>query len=101
MTDAASTIPYGDRILDAAIDLATERGWPTGIIRDEVAARAGVATGTVNWCFGTIDKLRDQVMTTAIERQLTGIIAQGLAAGSIIARGAPDALKRAALDSLT
>lgn len=97
MTDTAS---YRERILQSAIELATKRGWPAGIIRDEVAARAGVATGTVNWCFGTIDKLRDQVMTTAVERQLTGIIAQGLAAGSTIARGAPDAVKRAALDTL-
>lgn len=87
------------RILEAAVSLAGERGYQH-ITRSDVATRAGVATGSVNNAYGTMDKLRDAVMETAVARGICAIVAQGLAAGHPVARGAPQDLKDSALASL-
>lgn len=87
------------RILDAAVTLAGERGYEK-ITRDDVAAAAGVATGSVNNAYGTMGELRDAVMAAAVERQLASIVAQGLAARHPAALAAPPALKDSALRSL-
>jgi len=106
MIDAAVTMRYAngmtyrDAILSAAMDLARKDGWPNGITRDKVAAVAGVGTGTVNWVFGTVGKLRDEVMRNAIDREEWEIVAQGLANGSDVAKSAPREIQVKALASL-
>jgi AcrR family transcriptional regulator len=87
------------RILDAAVELAAERGYER-ITRSDVAARAGVAAGSVNNAFGDMDGLRAAVMRAAVERSNATIVGQGLAASNAIARAAPDALKQSALAAL-
>lgn len=84
-----------DTILAAAIAIAERDGWGA-ITRDGVAKAAGVADGSVNHAFGTVEGLRDAVMTAAVERRIVSIVATGLVAGHSAARDAPDDLKREA-----
>lgn len=86
-------------ILEAGVALATERGF-RNFSRSDVADRAGVAAGSVNNAFTTMDGLHDRIMEVAVERQLTSIIAGGLAVGHPVARAAPQNLKDSALASL-
>lgn len=86
-------------VLEAAVALASERGF-RNYSRSEVARRAGVADGGINWAFGTMDGLHDAVMRTAVERELLAIVAQGLALQHPAACAAPPDLKASALASL-
>lgn len=87
------------RILDAALALAGERGYKN-VTRDDVAAVAGVATGSVNNAYGTMAALRDAIMAEAVSQKLLAIVAQGLADAHPAARSAPPELKQSALASL-
>jgi AcrR family transcriptional regulator len=87
------------RVLEAALEIAKERGYAS-LTRDGIAERAGVASGSVNNAYGTMEKLRDAVMAEAVRRELTAIVAAGLAVGHPAARAAPDGLKNLALASL-
>lgn len=87
------------RILDSALELAELRGY-RAITREQVAERAGVATGSVNNAYGNMEGLRDAVMAAAVERRVPGVVAQGLADGHPAARAAPQDLKDSALASL-
>ncbi len=87
------------RILEAAVDLAGQRGF-RNFSRDDVAEAAGVSAGLVNHAFGTMDALHDEVMAQAVKRRLEGIVAQGLALAHPAAVAAPPDLKQAAVASL-
>lgn len=83
------------RILDAALEEAKEQGYQW-ITRDRVAARAGVAAGSVNAAFGKTVELKRAVMRVAVERGVLEIVAQGLAEGSAIAQAATPEIKQQA-----
>lgn len=83
-------------ILEAAVALATERGFRK-FNRNDVAARAGVAAGSVNNAFTTMDALHDAVMAQAVQRERLDIVAAGLAERHPTACAAPPALKDSAL----
>lgn len=87
------------RILEAGAQLAAERGYQH-VTRSEVAARAGVAVGSVNNAYGTMDGLRDAIMRYAVEKHHGGIVAQGLAAKHPVALDAPPWLREQAAASL-
>lgn len=94
------------RVLEAAIALASERGFRQ-FSRHDVAERAGVAAGSVNNAYGTMEALHDAVMTEAVSRAqmgktaagrgTLGIIAAGLFARHPAACGAPQTLRDLAL----
>lgn len=86
-------------VLDAAIALA-ERTGMQAVTRPRVAAESGLSVGTVSNAFGTMDALRDAVLSAAVERELVAIVAQGLAARHPIALNAPPALRQRALETL-
>lgn len=88
-----------DSTLAAAIAIANETGWRS-ITRDAVAERAGVATGTVNYIWGTVERLRAAVMRHAVAAGDLTILAQGLADGHADAQEAPIELRRAALERM-
>ena len=88
-----------DNILEVAYVMAQRDGFGT-LTRDGVAAEAGVAMGSVNHHYGTMDALRDAVMRMAIEREDLPVIAQGIAAGHPIAQGAPLNVRTKALATL-
>jgi AcrR family transcriptional regulator len=81
-----------DRILTAAVELAKGIGYQW-ITRDQVAEAAGVSAGTVNNAFGGMIELKRAVLRHAVEIGLVEIVAQGLADGHEIARGAPADLR--------
>lgn len=86
-------------ILEAAYQLAQLDGW-TNFKRDDVAEKAGVATGSVSHHFRTMDGLRDAVMRKAIQTECLSIVADGLAARNKYAQSAPEGLKRQSLETL-
>lgn len=88
------------RVLDGALAVAISLGF-RAVTREAVAAAAGVSAGTVNHAFGTMDRLREEVMRQAVAREIPEIVAAGLAEGSPIARDAPAALKARATQILT
>lgn len=87
------------RILGAAVELAAAGSYQH-ITREQVAERAGVATGSVNNAYGTMAALRDAVVAEAVAAEHLGIVGQALAAGHPAARAAPPGLKDSALRSL-
>ena len=79
-------------LLDAAIRIAQDINY-CEITREQLAAAAGCATGTVSHIFGSMVDFRSELMHEAVSRQSPFIIAQGLCHKCPIARNAPDALK--------
>ncbi len=88
-----------DKILDAAFTLAVEGGYRS-IRRDMIAERAGVAGGTVNLHFLTMDNLKAAIMKRAIESEQLDILAAGMAESDPTAMKAPKALRVRALQTL-
>lgn len=86
-------------IIESAILLSKIHGY-NKVTRDQIADHAGVATGTINSHFGTMLKLRRDIMRAAIAGQVLEIIAQGLSHNDPHAKKAPPGLKRKAIESL-
>lgn len=86
-------------ILQAGVALAGEKGFRK-FSRGDVAARAGVAAGSVNNAYGTMDALHDAIMEQAVLQGLVDIVAGGLAERHPVAIAAPQPLKDSALASL-
>lgn len=86
-------------ILVAAYRVAERDGWD-GITREKVATIAGCALGSIPYYFNNMGELKDEVMRRAVQLGNITIVAAGLAAGNKYAKGAPEALKREALNTL-
>lgn len=86
-------------IIAAALRLAADKGYQT-LTRDDVAAEAGVAAGSVNHEFGTVDNMRDAVIDAAVEERNLVVVAQAIVAGHPAARDAPADLKKEAIETL-
>jgi len=102
------SIPQPDHIrkttiLAAAVKLSEEFGI-SEISREKIAALAECSTGLVNMHFGTMLNLRRAIVGEAVRRKNLNIIAQALVAPDVktrnLARRAPEALRRAALEAL-
>lgn len=81
-----------EQILDTAIDMARGIGYHK-LTRDSLAGRVGVSMGLINRYFGTMLKLRRDIMRAAVKREIPEIIAQGLVNGDKHARKASQRLK--------
>jgi len=88
-----------ERILDVAYGMALTDGF-NSLTRDGVASKAGVAMGTVNHNFGTMDDLRNEIVRRAIDEKELSILAQALAQRNTVALTATKALQLEALTSL-
>jgi AcrR family transcriptional regulator len=88
-----------EHILDAAYSIATEHDW-NALTREAVAALAGIATGSVNVAWGTMDNLRSAVMKRAVEQSHLPTIVIGLVQNYPEAHAAPRDLQAKALASL-
>jgi AcrR family transcriptional regulator len=86
-------------ILSAAVSLARRKGLRK-ITRLTVSEDAGIATGTVNYHFDTMAKLRDAVVAVAIDKQILPIIAEAITSKHRLAKTASAALRSKALQSL-
>lgn len=105
MLDATVSTTYpeamtpSDRILTAAVEIAATRGWRS-LTRDAVAGATGLAQGTINLRWGTVDRLRAAVMRDAVARGLLDVVAAGLGEQHPDALAAPLEMRRAALERL-
>lgn len=88
-----------EHILNTAYDMAIRDGF-YNITRDGVAAEAGVAMGSVNHHYGTMDTLRDEVIRRAVDENQLGILAQALMRGNPIAMTVSKKLQVEALTSI-
>jgi AcrR family transcriptional regulator len=88
-----------DKILDAAFTLAVECGY-RALRRDNIAERAGVAGGTVNLHYATMENLKAAIMRRAIDAEQLDILAAGMAEGDPVAMKAPKPLRVRALQTL-
>lgn len=86
-------------IMTAALVEAAAAGYDK-MTREGVASRAAVSSSSINHEFGTMDALREVVMSEAIEAGHLIIIAQGLANGHPLARAAPEHLRLEAVRAL-
>ncbi len=89
-----------ESIIKASIEMAIKDGYRQ-LKRDAVAEAAGVAYSMVNYVFSDIRTLQDEVLRYAIENDIIAIVAQGLVNNDPIAKGAPEAVKARAVESLT
>lgn len=93
------TLDRKTEILNAALALAAKKGY-LHITRQEIAARAKIATTLVSYYFKNVPSLRVALMHEAVVRQDYTVIAQGLAARDPIAMAAPVELRTSAALSL-
>jgi AcrR family transcriptional regulator len=97
---AAAVAERRAKVLAAGIEEAKANGYQW-ITREAVARRAGVADGSVNHAFGRMVELKRAVLRAAVEQGIPEIVAQGLADGHPIAKGAPPDLKERALATIS
>lgn len=88
-----------ERILAAAVKLAERKGF-LQVTREGVAKEAKVSTGLVSTYFGSMDKLRDEIMRVAVRDEIMAIIAAGVLSKNRVAQRAPDDLRKRAVESL-
>ena len=86
-------------ILAAALILASKSSY-THITRDEIAHQTGVSGPAVQYHFGTMAKLRVELMRYAVKQRNPQVVAQGLAVRDRHAIKADDILKRQARDTM-
>lgn len=88
-----------EHVLKVAYTMAQRNGFLT-LNRLNIARESGVATGSVSHYWGTMQALRDAVMSRAIEDGDVEIIVAGIAAGNGVAKSAPKELRMKALASM-
>jgi AcrR family transcriptional regulator len=87
-----------ESILDAALELASSDHYRS-ITRDQIATRAGTATGNVNRLFGTIAELRRELVKHAIQHDNLKIIAQAITVNDPIVGTLDADIRRQAMDT--
>lgn len=87
------------QILKAASTLSKHDNY-VFITRGDIAAKAGVSTGTVSKYLGDMGNVRKEVMRYAVKNEILKVIFQGLANSDPIARRAPEYLKLRAMQSI-
>ena len=87
-------------ILAAALISARRHGYRS-VSREAIAQKAGCSPALVSAYFGTMKRLRREIMSAAVARGDLPVLAQGLVAGDAKARSAPEELRLAALRSMT
>lgn len=90
---------FKEDIFAAVFDLVKNKPYHT-LQRSEIAARAGIATGSVTKIFGTMVKLQRAIVGEAIKQNNLVVIAQALAIDCPRVRKISPELKQKALDSL-
>jgi AcrR family transcriptional regulator len=81
-----------DQLLKIAVLIATNEGY-NNLTREMIADRANVSVSLITRYFGTMTKLKRDVMRYAIKNEIPEIIAQGLAIKDSHAIKAPQELK--------
>jgi len=85
------------QILHAAVKVAEKTGY-LKVTRDEVARRANVSQGLIQYHFNSIDELRGEIIAEAVKEENVAVIAQGLGNVDAAALDASDVLKEKAFE---
>jgi AcrR family transcriptional regulator len=88
-----------EQCIEAALVLAKDKPYYR-VTRNEIADAVGVAGSVVQWHFGTVKKMRRQIMRAAIVAERLDIIGQGIANQDPHALKAPAELRARALEDL-
>lgn len=89
-----------DAILRAALACARKHGFAT-MTRDQIAEHAGVAVGSLNYHFETMENLRNAVVKHIIEsHKFMDVLAAAISARNYHALRAPAELKQLASETL-
>jgi len=101
MTKNKRMLPNDRRaeILVAALNVAERTGF-NQLTREQVAIKAGCAESLVSVYFGTMIKLKRDIMRVAVRQRNLTVIAQGLAVGDKHAKKADKSLQSESLQSL-
>lgn len=82
-------------IIDAALALCVNGQTYQTISGEQVAEAIQVRRPTINHHFGTIGKMRKEVLRAALKRENLRVIAQGMAAGDVLLKDiTPELYKR-------
>ena len=87
-----------DQLLAVAVELSVKLGY-NRVTKEDIAKKAGVTPGLINNYFGTMTKLRRQIIRTAIRDEILEVIAQGLINNDPHAKKADAQLKQRALNA--
>lgn len=87
------------QILNAALEVS-ERTNYMDVTKKEIAYVCNLSMGSINVYFGTMDKLRKEIMRAAVKREILAIIAQGLIRNDRVALKADWELKERAKQSI-
>lgn len=82
-------------ILATAMQLANLKGYKS-VTREDIAKRLEVAEGLVSYHFKNMKKLRDAMVTRAVESENLKMLGQALADRHPVAMNASETLRRAA-----
>lgn len=85
-----------EQILQVAVNLAKVHGY-NQLTRDQIAESAGVSGGLIGQYY-TMSTLKTAVMRYAVRCEVLEIVAQGLVMGNKRAKGAPQDLRRRAME---
>ncbi len=88
-----------EEILTAGLEIAKASGL-AAVSGRSIAAALGVTRTTVMYHISSMPVLRRDIMRLAIKAEELAVIAEGLATGSLIAKNAPEALRRRAAEGL-
>lgn len=99
MTQRLSPTDRKTKLLEAALAVAQRDGYDR-MTRDAIAVKAGTSPALVSHSLGTMPQLRRTVMRAAVKQGVVAVIAQGLAVKDKHATGAPEALRKQAVELL-
>jgi AcrR family transcriptional regulator len=66
------------QIIAAGLALAEDVGY-LSVTRDAVASKAGLGAGTVSYYYGSMDELRDAIVSEAVRLEKVEVVARALA----------------------
>lgn len=98
--DSKTLAAHRAKLLPLALELA-EADHYTRVTRDALAARGEVANGVVSAVFGTMAKMRRDLMRYAVQQRALRVIGQGLAMSDPHAQKADELTRRAAMQALS
>lgn len=90
------SIEKREAMLVKGLDYAIQNGWEN-LTRDNFCGEIGIANGSMNYHFESMEGFKRGVMRKAVESQVIPVVAQGIANKCSVACAAPDTLKKLAI----
>lgn len=95
-----ATLDRSEHVFKCAVKLMERHGYDR-VSRELIAESAACSPALVNVYFGTMSKLRSEVLRHAVRESNLTLLAQGIVSRHRVALAAPAALKARAIQSLS